>query len=323
MPEKPERRISIIFRALNEAEWFDDALRACESQQLDADYSFEIILVDSGSADATLDIAAAHNCRIVHIKKSDFTFGRSLNYGCEVATGDVLVFISAHCIPEHDRWLMNLVQPIYDGLCDYAYGRQIGHDISRFSETQVFEHYYGLQDKLPQEGFFCNNANSAIRADLWRTYRFDEEVTGLEDMVLAKAVKTDGGKIGYVASAPVVHIHQETLAQVKRRYYREALTMREIVPEVHFHLGDLTRCFFAGVFSDFSEAVGQRSFFREAFGIVLYRMMQYWGTYSGHNEHRALSRAQKESYYYPRSKKQRSKDNSILLDSKRAAKTNA
>lgn len=296
-------RISIIFRALNEEKWFGEALAACKRQAADG-YDMEILLVDSGSTDRTLEIAEAHGCRIVHIKKADFTFGRSLNYGCEAATGDYLVFISAHCIPAHESWLANLVAPLADGRVDYVHGRQIGHDVTRFSEHQVFAQYFPEHDRLPQDDFFVNNANAAIKKNLWEKYKFDEAVTGLEDMVLGKAITKDGGRIGYVADAPVIHIHEETFAQTRRRYYREALTLREIMPEVHFHFSDFVRYFAAGVFHDFSEALGARRFWSVAPEIIMFRLMQYWGTYRGHNEHRVLSRAQKESYYYPRPKKQ-------------------
>jgi glycosyltransferase involved in cell wall biosynthesis len=295
-------RASIVFRSLNEEKWLGEALAACHRQTA-GDLDVELILVDSGSTDRTVEIAEAAGCRIVHIKKADFTFGRSLNYGCEAATGDFLVFISAHCIPAHERWLANLLAPLRRDKADYAYGRQIGHALTRFSEHQVFAQYFPAVDKIPQEDFFANNANAAIRKSQWARRRFDEAVTGLEDMVLAKAIVKDGGRIGYVADAPVIHIHEETYAQIRRRYFREALTLREIMPEVHFNFGDFLRYFCAGVFHDFSVALEQKRFWTASPDIFMYRLMQYWGAYRGHNDHRVLSRAQKESYYYPRANK--------------------
>jgi len=293
------RRVSIIFRALNEEKWFGDALAACYSQDLDG-VDLEIILVDSGSTDRTVDLAQSHDCRIVHIPKSEFTFGRSLNLGCEAALGDVLVFISAHCVPAHNNWLRNLVSPLVNGEAEYSYGKQIGHEVTRFSEHQIFAQYFPDQSKLSTVDFFANNANSALLKSVWRKHKFDENVTGLEDMVLGKEIVRNGGAISYVADAPVIHIHEESFSQVKRRYYREALTLREIMPEVHFNFGDFIRYFSAGVFHDFSKALTARQFIKQAGEIVAFRLMQYWGSYRGHNEHRKLSRAQKERYYYPK-----------------------
>ena len=307
-----KERISIVFRALNEEKWFADALEACQNQILE-DIDVEIVLVDSGSTDATLDIAKRFGCRIIHIKKADFTFGRSLNYGCEAATGEYLVFISAHCIPAHENWLANLVRPLQEKTTDYVYGRQIGHDVSRFSEHQIFGQYYPEYDKTPQSDFFVNNANSAIRKSLWKAHKFDETVTGLEDMVLGKQIQTNGGKIAYIADAPVIHIHEENFSQTKRRYYREALTLRQIIPDIHFGFGDFLRYFSASLMHDSSTALKSGKFLRKIPEIFMFRLMQYWGTYRGHNEHRALSREQKEKYYYPKvSKPPRNKHDVVL-----------
>ncbi|MBI1392439.1 MAG: glycosyltransferase [Alphaproteobacteria bacterium] len=313
----PRETVSIIFRALNEEKWFGQALAACREQEI-ADADVEIILVDSGSTDRTVEIAEAAGARIVHIKKHDFTFGRSLNYGCEAAAGDYLVFISAHCIPAHRHWLANLIRPLREGLVDYSYGRQLGHEVTKFSERQIFAQYFPAFDKLPQADFFANNANAAIARELWEKHRFDETVTGLEDMVLAKAIVRDGGRIGYVADAPVYHIHEETLRQTRRRYYREALTLREIMPEVQLHFGDFVRYTTAAILHDFSEALSERKLLSVAGEVVSFRLMQYWGAWKGHTENRVLSHAQKESYYYPKPAKRQPDDGTTTGRSRRA-----
>ena len=196
-----------------------------------------------------------------------------------------------------------MIAPLREQAVDYVYGRQIGHDVTRFSERQIFAQYFPDDDMIPQDGFFINNANAAIRKSVWEKYKFDEAVTGLEDMVLGRSIVNDGGKIGYVADASVIHIHEESFREIRRRYYREALTLREIMPQVHFRFGDFLRYYFAGVFHDFSEALGQRVFWRTAPEIIAFRFMQFYGAYRGHNEHRTLSRADKERYYYPRPKR--------------------
>ncbi len=295
-------RVSVVFRALNEEKWFADALAACRSQNLDG-IDLEIVLVDSGSTDRTVEIAEAYGARVTHIPKSEFTFGRSLNLGCEFASGDYLVFISAHCVPADENWLQRMIAPLVRKEADYVYGRQIGHAVTRFSEHQIFAQYFPDHSRISDADFFANNANSATSKAIWARHKFDEAVTGLEDMVFGKEIIRTGGKIAYVADAPVVHIHEETLDQVKRRYYREALTLREIMPEVHFHFGDFLRYFFAGVLHDFSEALTAKVYFKQAGDILAFRLMQYWGSYRGHNEHRKLSRAQKERYYYPKAYK--------------------
>lgn len=292
--------VSVIIRTYNEAEWLRAELEGICAQELDG-LEMEIVLVDSGSTDETVAIAAEFGCRVLTIRKEDFTFGRSLNVGCEGARGRQLVIISGHCLPVNNRWLINLIKPLEDGSCSYVYGRQIGHEtITRFSEHQLFSKYFPPHSAVPQEGFFANNANSAVPKSVWDKYRFDEEVTGLEDMVLAKELVADGGQVGYVADAVITHIHFESWPKVKTRYEREAIALQYIMPEVHIGFGDFLRYFFSGVFLDWGQSLNDRVFAQNFASIFMFRLMQFWGAYRGNNDHRQLSRRRKERYYYPR-----------------------
>ena len=292
--------VSIVIRTYNEGKWLQSALEGCAAQDTST-VQYEIVIVDSGSTDNTLQIAEQFDCRVTHIKKSDFTFGRSLNVGCDFAQGRFLVFISGHCIPVGDQWLANLLGPLIDGTCALTYGRQTGRDgVTKFSEEQLFKKYFPERSAVPQEGFFCNNANSAVLKEIWEKYKFDEEVTGLEDMVLGKQLAADGLKIGYVADAPVFHLHDESWSQVKTRYEREAVALQDIMPEVHIRTRDFIRYTAAGILFDWSEALNQRVFWREAGNIFMFRLMQYWGSYRGNNDHRKLSQDRKDRYFYPR-----------------------
>ena len=99
---------------------------------------FEIIIVDSGSKDRPLEIARNYNCIIRQIDKKEFSFGKSLNVGCETAGGEFLVFLSGHCIPVSNDWLVNLIYPLQEQIVDYVYGRQIGRNSTKLSEIVHF-----------------------------------------------------------------------------------------------------------------------------------------------------------------------------------------
>lgn len=290
--------VSIVIRTYNEERYLDELLAAISSQITDQ-FNWEVVIVDSGSTDSTLRIAAAHDCRVTHIMKSDFTFGRSLNVGCEAADGEVLAFLSGHCVPASNCWLQELCKPLANGDVDYAYGRQVGRDTTKYSEAQHFEKWFPGVSKVPQDGFFCNNANAAITKTAWSKYKFNEELSGLEDMFLAKRLVSDGGAVGYVASAPVFHIHDEAWKQVKIRYEREAYALQKIMPEVHFSFSDFFRYFLSGVLADSASAIREKVFLKEITGIIMFRFFHYWGTFKGNHEHRLLSEKMKKQYFYP------------------------
>jgi len=293
-------RISVVIRTYNEQKYLHDLLAGTRAQDLGG-HELEIVVVDSGSTDRTLEIAAQFGVRVVSIRKEDFSFGRSLNVGCAAATGDALAFVSGHCIPMGPRWLAELVEPLgRDGIV-YTYGGQQGDETSHFSERRIFCKYFPHgQSRLPQDGFYCNNANAALLRSVWAEHRFDEDLTGLEDMHLAKRLIAHGMKIGYVASAAVYHLHSESWAQVSRRFEREAIALQHIMPEVQLGRRDVLRYFLHAVVLDMREALRQGCWRRHAPGIVAYRFQQFTGAYRGHHLRRKLSREMKESYFYPR-----------------------
>lgn len=289
---------SIIIRTLNEEKHLDELLSAIETQ-VSKDLRYEVIIVDSGSTDETLSIAKAHGAKIVHISRDEFSFGRALNIGCEEAKGELLIMISGHCVPTDSHWLVNLCLPLVQQHAEYSYGKQIGGPASNYSECQIFSKYYPEISKVPQEGYFCNNANAALTRDAWEKYRFDEELTGLEDMALAQKIVNDGGYIAYTANSCVYHYHDESWKQVKRRFERESIALREIMPQVHIRKRDIMRYVITSIYFDFRAASVEGRFFKKAIEIIKYRFFQYWGSFVGNHEHRKLSHEQKEAYFYP------------------------
>lgn len=293
-------KASIVIRTYNESKHLPALLQAISEQDLEEGKPFETIVVDSGSTDGTLDIANSFGCRLLHISKEEFSFGRSLNMGCLAAQGECLVFISGHCIPENNHWLECLVAPLGRDRIAYSYGGQIGGTDSHFSECQIFAKYFPAVSKIPQEGFYCNNANSALLRSVWLETPFNEEVTGLEDMHLAKLLVAKGMKIAYVTEARVYHLHDETWAKIRHRFEREAIALQYIMPEIHIGFNDFLRYTVSAILLDVGAAM-QMHVLRKTLGeIILYRFSQFWGAYRGNQFHRNLSRRRKEMYYYPR-----------------------
>jgi glycosyltransferase involved in cell wall biosynthesis len=291
-------RASIVIRTYNEARHLPELLDAIGSQSL-GEGERETIVVDSGSTDATLHIAREHGCRIVHIAREEFSFGRSLNLGCAAASGRVLVFISGHCVPGDPVWLENLVSPVERGDADLTYGRQLGGERTRFSEHQIFRKYFPAKSGRQPNGFFCNNANAAVRRSAWESFRFDETLTGLEDLHLGKRLVEAGGRVAYVPSAAVLHHHDETWSQVTRRFEREALALQSIMPEIHIGSIIAARYFAAATWGDWRRARNRGVLLRNAWPVVAYRFSQYYGSWKGNHSHRRMSRDSRERYFYP------------------------
>src|SRR6267143_5681713 len=175
---------TVLIRAFNEERWLPEVLKAIDKQSY---RDFEVLLVDSGSVDRTRDIVAASSGRVVRMRSDDFTFGHSLNVGIGEARGSFIVILSAHAIPTGDQWLERLIAPLRRPETAMVFGGQRGHALSKFSEARDFERIFPGKPQLMDEyDVFVNNANSAIRRDLWKLRQFDEGLPGLEDAEWAK-----------------------------------------------------------------------------------------------------------------------------------------
>jgi 2-desacetyl-2-hydroxyethyl bacteriochlorophyllide A dehydrogenase len=214
-------KASIVIRTFNEEKHLGNLLRAIRQQDFK---EYEIVVVDSGSTDRTLQIAEEFGVKVLKIESRDFTFGYALNIGCVASVGDFLVFVSAHIVPVNNQWLSNLLAPFHDKNIAMVYGRQVGTDESKFSERMDFRRLFGLSSvnsNLPLS--YANNANSAIRKNLWQKRHFDEYLFGLEDIDWARSLTQQGFFIHYEPSAAIYHIHEEKWSQVFNRYRREAI----------------------------------------------------------------------------------------------------
>ena len=224
-------KVSIIIRTLNEAAFLPSLLDLINNQSYK---NFEIIIVDSGSKDDTQKIAKEFSDKLLIIEKDDFTFGYAINHGIKHSNGELVCIISAHTKPESNNWLEELVSAFnYEKLDNskvaMSYGKQIGGETSNFSEIMDFHSLFGKEElKKSSPKYFCNNANSMIRKDLWSTHPFNESLSGLEDIEWSKYWMDKGHEIVYKPNASIIHIHNETGSQIRNRFWRESIAARSI-----------------------------------------------------------------------------------------------
>ncbi|PCJ64941.1 MAG: family 2 glycosyl transferase [Bacteroidetes bacterium] len=291
-------KISIVIRCFNEEEHIGKLLTGLEHQ----DYkNHEVIVVDSGSTDSTVAIASKFNIKLIKIKPEDFSFGYALNVGCAAATGDILLFGSAHVYPLYEDWLSKMAAPfIKDKEVALVYGKQRGDSRNKYSEHQIFKQWFPEESNNNQKIPFCNNANCAVRTSLWKEQPFDELLTGLEDLDWAKKIQVKGYKLVYESNATIIHVHEEKAANIRNRYMREAIALKRINPDTSFGFLTMTRLLVINIFHDISQAIEERvisKFFGEIF---MFRYNQFIGTYNGYREKEVnLNEKLRNKYYYP------------------------
>jgi glycosyltransferase involved in cell wall biosynthesis len=234
-------RASVVIPTKNAANSIDGVLSAVFRQ--DYPDGFEVMVVDSGSDDETLDIVARYPARTLGIPPSEFNHGGTRNVGAENTAGEYIVFLTHDAEPVGDRWLANLVAPFKgDQNIAGCFGRHVADPTSDLIDARNLErHFASFGDQVrvftlePGKDYgdsqwmydFFSDNNSALRRTAWKKHPFP--ITNMaEDQLWARIVMKAGYAKAYVPDAVVVHSHSYPASEWLRRWYDEFAAYRDM-----------------------------------------------------------------------------------------------
>jgi rhamnosyltransferase len=205
---------AVVIRCRDEERWLGQVLDAVLGQTIPV----EVVVVDSGSRDGSVEIARSKRVRVEQIPPESFTFGHALNLGFGWTEAPLVVALSAHALPVNEHWLERLTAPFDDPQVAAAYGRQLPHaDLDPFRRHQVLQ-YWGAEPRVDTVGEVrFSNANGAVRRTAWEECPWDEDLAASEDRIWGETIAARGGRIVYVPAAAVYHSHLERARAVYRR----------------------------------------------------------------------------------------------------------
>jgi len=196
-------KVSIIIRCKNEEDWIGHCLQAVYNQAHD---NFEVIIVDSGSTDKTLDIVNSFSIDQL-IVLDRYLPGYALNEGIKISNGSIVVMLSSHCVPKGTEWLNTLVSNLKGNNVAGVYGRQLPVAFSTPHDIRDLFITFGLDKRVQIKDYFFHNANSAIKKSVWKKIPFDDSATNIEDRIWGKKVTESGYQLVYEPMAEVFHHH--------------------------------------------------------------------------------------------------------------------
>lgn len=194
--------------------------------------SFEVIALDSGSTDGTLEALAGYPVRVIAIDPAGFDWGRVRERLFEEARGAIVVNLSQDAIPAQHDWLERLIAPLLDSDAGVSCGSSIPDPERHFPQFQWEKNgYYYFTREIgkftARYGRGLSFANTAVRRSIWESLRVDPQATG-EDFGFQIKLYRAGVAIAFPTDAPVLHHHYYTLRGVYRRCRNEGLALREM-----------------------------------------------------------------------------------------------
>lgn len=227
--------VSIIILTKNEERSISQSLPQVFSQEHHG--SFEVILIDSGSTDRTLDVAKRYPVRLIQIEAKEFHHSRTRNLGANLSKGEIIVYLAGDAHPQNTNWLKALISNFDDTSVAAVYGRQIPpKGVNPVNQFRIIWNYgpkkiIKSKELLPILGvriYYFSTVNCAIRKSVWESFKFPEDLPVYEDTAFIKNVIHAGYKVVYEPEAKVYHAHNYSILDIFRRYFDTGFTYKAL-----------------------------------------------------------------------------------------------
>lgn len=239
-------KTSVIIPTKNPGPIFRRVLERVLEQE--TPWSFEVIVIDSGSNDGTVEFAQSqNNVQVISIRPQDFGHGRTRNLAISHSRGEFAVLLTHDALPADRTWLRELVAAVdqHPGIAG-AFGRHLAYpDASAYTQRDISQHFAGFlahplvvsRDTDPEryandQGWqqflhYYSDNNSCLRRSVWEKIPYPD-VEFAEDQIWARNIIDAGWAKAYAHNATVYHSHNYGIFERLQRAFDESCAFRRL-----------------------------------------------------------------------------------------------
>jgi len=221
------KKVTVIVRTFN-VEWVvDQALFALMNQK---DVEIDLMIVDSGSTDATLDMVSHYPHTLIEIEPGTYFPGKVLNRAVEAAKTDMVVFINSDVVLLNQYAIAKLIAPLEDSMTAASFGRQVVRPEADLWVKHDYERAFPISGDKP-EWMHYSLPIAAMKKEAWELQKFYTDAWGSEDTHWGVEIKKKGYNVAYISDAIAMHSHNYTFKQLASRRIIEGEADVFIYPE--------------------------------------------------------------------------------------------
>lgn len=239
-------KVSVIIPTWNAGELFKTVIAKLEQQI--APWNYEIVVVDSGSSDGTVEFLQQRRSVKLHkIDNSEFQHGRTRNLAISLTSGEYIAVITQDALPVDNYWLYNLVSSLehYPEAAG-AFGRHYAWpDADPFTKRDLQNHFDGFRNfplcvskytdaqkwesgdlGWQQMLHYYSDNNSCMKRSVWEKIPYPEIEFGEDQAWAWEIIKAGYGKV-YAEKASLYHSHDFGVEETMKRAREEAVFFKK------------------------------------------------------------------------------------------------
>ena len=219
------KAVSVVMRSFNEAWAVGDTIRQLFAQDFDGE--IELIIIDSGSTDGSIEIIKKANpAKLIQIPPGTYVPGVVLNQGAREASHDWIVYLNADATPAGNNWLSELLAPcLGNPRFGAAFSRQIPRPDCMAVFASDYDRCFGPARESKSWDHFFSMVSSVTRRSVLDQVPIREDLQYAEDDEWTRRLIARGFEIPYAIGSVVMHSHNYTLRQSYKRAFGDAKAM--------------------------------------------------------------------------------------------------
>ncbi len=248
--------ISVVIPTKNAGEGFDRLLSMVKRQKGFND--IEIVVVDSGSTDFTLEVAREYGTKIIEIPSENFTHSYSRNLGAENASGEYLFFTVQDALLPSETFFYELYGVLRkNNLAAVSCAEFPREGADLFYRIITWIHYHkflgvGKKDRIfsspctedyihMRRNAQLSNIACLIPKETFMRYKYRYGYA--EDIDLGIRLIKDGYRLAMLSSVKIIHSHNRSPYYYLKRGYVDNLFLSDIFPDYHVPVIRIERLF--------------------------------------------------------------------------------
>jgi glycosyltransferase involved in cell wall biosynthesis len=224
------KTVSVVIPVKNGERYLEELLAALQAESVT-----EILVIDSGSSDRSVQIARHAGVDVMEIAPGSFAHGRTRNLGAERTTGELICYLTQDATPV-PGWL-NAYRDAMELSPDVgaAFGPHLARPETSPMIARELEEFFAVftQDCRPAlqrqgDPAYLSNVNACYARECWEAVRF-RDVGYAEDQGFGVDMLAAGWCKVYHPGAAVLHAHDFGWGAFMRRYFDEYRGLRETI----------------------------------------------------------------------------------------------